>query len=531
MKILLTILLALSTVFARAQTSPTVRFDSIAAMVAFTIPSVNNKLSAIVSGGSATGDSFLAGEFAYSAASTATTNQYSIFKPLATTGRWIRITGATWNQTPNITNPSEEPSYAFQMTRGVGTNALHMGASATNAIIQTFSSLPLYINPVGANNVVINELGGHVSIGAQPALSGTHGSLLLTGPIYGHTNGLSLQPGDGAQKIYMFKALDTDTDHYFDVVPENATTQAENRYGQRVFFNIANGNTAHAFGSGALLAELNFPTSNAQTYSGRQTGLYGSVNHRGSGNLSDARALYSVLGVYGTGNVGSGYGLYLQLGNDASASGTFTDVYGAYATAFLNAGSGVAPANFYGFYVDAQTVATNNYAFVTEGNSSLLGSLYPYANATYDLGSTTNKWRNIVLSGDIAAPTMSGAKTINGTTTFAEDVLVSANNSWDLGKTAARFRNGWFAGTLEASGAFTGGSTMNVATSIIAGGATPNAAVVLQADSVTKGFLPPRMTTAEKNAIVAPPAGLIVYDTTLNKLCVFTTVWETITSL
>ena len=72
---------------------------------------------------------------------------------------------------------------------------------------------------------------------------------------------------------------------------------------------------------------------------------------------------------------------------------------------------------------------------------------------------------------------------------------------------------------------------MNVATSIIAGGATPNAAVVLQADSVTKGFLPPRMTTAEKNAIVAPPAGLIVYDTTLNKLCVFTTVWETITSL
>jgi hypothetical protein len=61
-------------------------------------------------------------------------------------------------------------------------------------------------------------------------------------------------------------------------------------------------------------------------------------------------------------------------------------------------------------------------------------------------------------------------------------------------------------------------------------GAPPSSAI-LSATSTTKGFLPPRMTTAEKNAIVSPAAGLIVYDTTLNKLCVFTTVWETITSL
>jgi hypothetical protein len=40
------------------------------------------------------------------------------------------------------------------------------------------------------------------------------------------------------------------------------------------------------------------------------------------------------------------------------------------------------------------------------------------------------------------------------------------------------------------------------------------------------------MTTAEKNAIATPAAGLMVYDTTLNKLCVRTaTAWETITSI
>lgn len=55
---------------------------------------------------------------------------------------------------------------------------------------------------------------------------------------------------------------------------------------------------------------------------------------------------------------------------------------------------------------------------------------------------------------------------------------------------------------------------------------------VLELQSTTMGFLPPRMTTAQKNAIGTPAAGLMVYDTTLNKLCVRTVAtWETITSV
>jgi hypothetical protein len=58
------------------------------------------------------------------------------------------------------------------------------------------------------------------------------------------------------------------------------------------------------------------------------------------------------------------------------------------------------------------------------------------------------------------------------------------------------------------------------------------ASAVLQADSTNRGFLPPRMTTAQKNAIATPAAGLMVYDTDLNKLCVRTAAaWETITSI
>jgi hypothetical protein len=63
------------------------------------------------------------------------------------------------------------------------------------------------------------------------------------------------------------------------------------------------------------------------------------------------------------------------------------------------------------------------------------------------------------------------------------------------------------------------------------GNITQIASSVLQVDSTTKGFLPPRMTTTQKNAITTPAAGLVVYDTTLNKLCIYTTAWETITSI
>ena len=64
------------------------------------------------------------------------------------------------------------------------------------------------------------------------------------------------------------------------------------------------------------------------------------------------------------------------------------------------------------------------------------------------------------------------------------------------------------------------------------GTTSPAASSLLDVTSTTQGFLPPRMTTTQKNAIVSPAAGLIVYDTTLNKLCVRTAAaWETITSL
>jgi hypothetical protein len=62
---------------------------------------------------------------------------------------------------------------------------------------------------------------------------------------------------------------------------------------------------------------------------------------------------------------------------------------------------------------------------------------------------------------------------------------------------------------------------------------TPSAAsALMEVTSTTLGFLPPRMTTTQKNAIASPASGLVVYDTTLGKLCVRGAAsWETITSI
>jgi hypothetical protein len=64
------------------------------------------------------------------------------------------------------------------------------------------------------------------------------------------------------------------------------------------------------------------------------------------------------------------------------------------------------------------------------------------------------------------------------------------------------------------------------------GTTAPNASAILDVQSTTKGVRMPNMTTTQKNAISSPAAGLMVFDTTLAKLCVYSgSAWQTITSV
>jgi len=62
-------------------------------------------------------------------------------------------------------------------------------------------------------------------------------------------------------------------------------------------------------------------------------------------------------------------------------------------------------------------------------------------------------------------------------------------------------------------------------------GATPNVNAILDVSSTSKAFMPPRMTTAQKNAIATPTASMVVYDTDIGSLNVHNgTSWISIMS-
>ena len=56
---------------------------------------------------------------------------------------------------------------------------------------------------------------------------------------------------------------------------------------------------------------------------------------------------------------------------------------------------------------------------------------------------------------------------------------------------------------------------------------TPDASSILELRSTSAGFLPPRMTTAQRNAISSAATGLLIYNTDTNQLNYYNgTMWQ-----
>ena len=87
-------------------------------------------------------------------------------------------------------------------------------------------------------------------------------------------------------------------------------------------------------------------------------------------------------------------------------------------------------------------------------------------------------------------------------------------------------------GILQLQTAGTAAVTIDASQNVGIGTSSPDASAILDAQSTTKGVRMPNMTTTQKNAISSPAAGLMVFDTTLAKLCVYSgSAWQTITSI
>ncbi len=90
-------------------------------------------------------------------------------------------------------------------------------------------------------------------------------------------------------------------------------------------------------------------------------------------------------------------------------------------------------------------------------------------------------------------------------------------------------QNGFAVITSHGSGAIAN-TLYLTAGSVGIGTTSPNANASLDVTSTTKPFMPPRMTTTQRDAVASPTAGMVIYNTSTNKLNVYTTGWEAVTS-
>ena len=158
-----------------------------------------------------------------------------------------------------------------------------------------------------------------------------------------------------------------------------------------------------------------------------------------------------------------------------------------------------------------------NAVFSIGGGSNLLnlggqGFIVQGYNSTFG-GTTTDLGARVGIKG-------------SGSTSATTSLLVQNSAGTQLMKIpdgGARIQFGLDieAGTLFGQVYIPGKLFLGSSGSAVFGNDSLDASAVLQANSTTKGFLPPRMTTTQKNAIASPLAGLQVYDTTTNKLCCY----------
>lgn len=123
--------------------------------------------------------------------------------------------------------------------------------------------------------------------------------------------------------------------------------------------------------------------------------------------------------------------------------------------------------------------------------------------------------RSLIATTSGAGNTAIGRQSGGANTTGGNNIFIG--NGAD-GVSATESNRTWI-GNSSTTTSWLGGS-------LLIGTTTDVASSIATLESTTKGFLCPRMTTTQKNAIASPSAGLMVYDTTLNLISVYNgTIW------
>jgi len=186
------------------------------------------------------------------------------------------------------------------------------------------------------------------------------------------------------------------------------------------------------------------------------------------------------------------------------------------------------------------TTTDAGYRFDVNGTTRLLGTTFGgeiNGPSNFYINGSSNGAGTIYLRP--ATLSVSGAAIFTSSTTPQAGINVTgASNStganyWEIGTDA----NAYFINALNrSSGNYNKPAYIDAqrlvlnngsAGSVLIGTSTDIASSRLTVASTTQGFLPPRMTTAQRDAISSPATGLMIYDTTVNKVSVYNgTTWK-----
>jgi hypothetical protein len=178
----------------------------------------------------------------------------------------------------------------------------------------------------------------------------------------------------------------------------------------------------------------------------------------------------------------------------------------------------------------AGSIVTNQSAFIAE--SSLIGAANNYGFHGTIPNHPQRTITNVERTSNVVTITTSVAHTltvgqqvvIDATTNISLDgtftvTAVPTTTTLQYAQAGTDIVSVADTGTVNSAGRFnlymSGNAPNYMAGALSIGTITANAAALLDLTSTTRGLLLPRMTTAQRDAIVAPPDGLLIYNTSL----------------
>lgn len=403
-------------------------------------------------------------------------------------------------------------------------SAATTGNAVTIAAAGTDTNIGIALTPKGSGNLNLTtgayQLNGNngvaeqdsaqtTVVGATAAASNTTSGAGTTAVGYQALNALTTGTRNTAVGYQTLKA---NTGNYntgmgYLALTTNTTGIYNTAVGTWSAYNNIDGSYLTAIGYQALQANTHGSYNTAVGMSaggGNTTGNYNSVLgwwallNNSTGNENSVFGGASMFtNTIGTGNSAYGYGALFS-----NSTGNYSVAVGDYAMHNF-AGAGTAANVAVGYKAllggvgntGANNVAVGYFAgqdLTTGGQNIFIGS-YP----TGSVGITTGS-NNILIGYDL------------------QELTPTSSNQLDIGNLI--FATGLASGSTLSTG------------SVGVGTVTPNATALLDLTSTTLGFLPPRMTTTQRNAIASPAAGLTIYNTTTSELEVYNGSWVAVGS-